>query len=134
MIFAQTTSTGFDVTKSFNGQGMLTLGVVAVIVTVLCNVDKIWKAFQAWKSKTTTLPDYNAGDTISFRTEEQEEREPTEAEYRVIMFGWIDDIRSYAMANKNQPALTTANKLINDLLATESTKEEPSNAIPKTSS
>lgn len=114
MIFAQQT---FDPSKSFNGHGLLTLGVLALAVILLCNVDKLWNLYKNWKGKTVPTPvpvEVEEGDLLN-----QQEEEITEADYRVVMFGWIDDIRTYAIENQNQAALTTANKLINDLLATE---------------
>jgi len=119
MIFAQ--AAAFDPSKSFNGHGLLTLGAIGILILIVSNIDKIWKLFLSWKNRQT-IPTTNESDTVTFQVNEPEE-EVTEAEYRVMLFGWVDEIRSYAVETGNDKALATANTLINDLLATTPSKE-----------
>lgn len=99
-----------DWSKSFNMQQTITLGITAVVVTALFNIPKIK---ELWNRYVTRKDSPVVAD---------EEREVSEAEYRVMLFGWIDEIRYYAQQTNNSEALKTANKLINDLLATNETE------------
>lgn len=129
MIFAQA-ATGFDASKSFNGHGLLTLGGLALVVTLFCNIDKIWNLYKNWKAKPSPNEVFNG---VPLAEDLHNNEPPTEAEYRVMLFGWVDEIRSYAIETGNDTALVTANKLINDLLATPK-KEVANVTTPKTTS
>ena len=99
-----------DLSKSFNLQQSLSLLITAVVVTALFNIPKIkelWNKYVTRKAPPIAI---------------KEDQDITEAEYRVMLFGWIDEIRSYAQQTNNFEALKTANKLINDLLATNETE------------
>lgn len=102
-----------DLSKSFNLQQVLPLLVFGVLMFVGFN----WKPILAWWNNRKANKEAFTSETLDYRYSE-EPQEITEAEYRVMLFGWIDEIRSYAMENKNEKALATANELLNDLLAT----------------
>jgi len=126
MLFSQAT-VSFDASKSFNGHSLLMLAAIGICITIVCNIPLLYNWFQAWKNRQVV----NVVDNLPplMPTNQSHDEPPTEAEYRVMLFGWVDEIRSYAVETGNDKALATANTLINDLLATVP-KKEANNAVP----
>lgn len=58
----------------------------------------------------------------------------TDAEQRVLMFSWLDRMRTYALDEKNPKAVASANQLLNDLFTNEGDSHEPPNASPTATS
>ena len=136
---------------------VITSVIVAIIGTIFTSksvssaLGNIIKSLTGWGVDTSSLTDKGFADlaerirqmeadmakptavpgnlpTIDPLPTDDTTAEPTEAERRVTMFAWLDDMRSYAIEKKNDKAVASANQLLNDLFTNEGDSHATVNA------
>lgn len=104
-------TSGFTIGNVF---AMIVFGSIMVAVFNIPKLKQLWEQYK--QRKSDTVDPYSRLPRLD---ETLDNEEPTEAEYRAMLFAWVDEIRVYAHKSGNETAVATANKLLTDLFATE---------------
>jgi hypothetical protein len=82
-----------------------------------------------WEPTPQYPPTVVPGNLPSSDSTFDDDAPKSEAEHRVIMFSWLDEMRTYAINHGKTKAVASANQLLNDLF-TEVDHHEPTNVQP----